>query len=125
VTFPDINKILTGDNMKFKEKVPAIEAHRWFKNGDHPLDACETFTGSDGKPFQGEGHVVRYYRRPDVPGDSSCPFCDVSMCKHGWIDFPPVGITVCPGNWVISVGISHYFAMPHERFLERYELVEE
>ena len=31
---------------KFRKKPVVVEAHRWFKNGDHPEDNCGSFTGS-------------------------------------------------------------------------------
>lgn len=72
---------------------------QWFKNGDHPKDNCGTFIGSDGLPFQGEGHIVRCYRHPDVPGDTVCGKCRHTMHEHGWIDLPYDRV-VCPGDLV-------------------------
>ena len=87
---------------KFRKKPVVIEAIQWFKNGDHPDDDCETFRGSDNQPFQGEGKVVRYYRRPDVPGGRLCTHCLRSMHDHGWIDTLEAGHNVCPGDWIIT-----------------------
>ena len=94
---------------KFRKKPVVIEAHQWFKNGDHPKDNREEFTGSDGKPFMGEGKVVRYYRTPDLDGQTACQHCGDIMQNHGWIDplsqprsedqdeFDP-GNVICPGD---------------------------
>ncbi|MBO0813602.1 MAG: hypothetical protein J2P30_00380 [Actinobacteria bacterium] len=85
----------------------AMEAHQWWQNGDHPADNCRTITpdadsATQFEPFQSEGEVVRYFRRPDIPGDSPCPQdCGFQMHSHGWID-QGGGRTVCPGDWVVS-----------------------
>ena len=88
--------------MKFRKKPVVIEATQWFRNGDHPLDKCETFTGSDGVPFQGEGHVVRYYRHPGDSGERPCEKCHLTMHEHGWIDTLEGGHIACPGDWIIT-----------------------
>lgn len=88
--------------MKFRKKPVVIDAELWTKNGDHSADACETFTGSDGRPFLGEGKVVRYYRRPDDDGARACKLCSRSMGEHGWIDTENGGYVVCPGDWIIT-----------------------
>lgn len=76
---------------EFRKKPVVIEAHQWFKNGDHPEDGTE-----------GEGKVVRYFRHPDVPGASVCQHCGKAMRVHGWIDTLEGGHIVCPGDWIIT-----------------------
>lgn len=88
--------------MLFKKKPVVVEATRWFKNGDHPRDDRETFIGSDGKPFLGEGKVVRYYRHPLDNGRRTCEHCGRIMHDHGWIDTVQGGHVVCPGDWIIT-----------------------
>ena len=73
-----------------------IKAHQWFKNGDHPKDYDQV------KANGWEGQIVRYYRRPDVDGQSVCPRCQQIMHDHGFIDEGEVGHTVCPGDWVVE-----------------------
>ena len=75
--------------------------HKWFKNGDHPNDACEIFDAGNG-PFQGEGKVVRYFRHPDIDEEKNCDWCGNIMHLHGWIDYAPHGETVCPGDTIIE-----------------------
>ena len=78
---------------KFRKKPTKpeeVEATQWFKNGDHPEDG------------DGEGYVVRYFRRPDVPGESFCSKCSVMFSDHGWIDTLEGGHIVCPGDWIIT-----------------------
>lgn len=82
---------------KYMKKPVVIEAYQWFKNGDHPNDECEDLTG--GLP---EGKVVRFYRHPDVNGNTKCKHCDVEMQAHGWIDTLEAGHNVCPGDWIIT-----------------------
>lgn len=87
--------------MNYRKKPVVIEATQWFKNGDHPEDACETFDAGSA-PFQGEGHVVRYYRHPDDSGERLCQQCSVRMHEHGWIHTLEGGHNVCPGDWIIT-----------------------
>jgi len=68
---------------KYVKKPVVIEAVQWFKNGDHPHDACSG--------LYSEGKIVRYYRRPEIrggclDGQVKCKHCDDIMHNHGWID---------------------------------------
>lgn len=86
--------------MKYRKKPIVIEATQWFKNGDHPDDY------KDAEPVEiaekWEGHVVRYFRRPDLSGETTCRHCGVRMHEHGWIDTPEGGHIVCPNDWIIT-----------------------
>ncbi len=99
--------------MKFKKKPVVIDATQWFKNGDHSEDYSsdqDGFEGGDLRVFTGaerklkgwEGDIVRYFRRPDVDGETACRHCGVRMHEHGWIDTKEGGFIVCPGDWVIT-----------------------
>lgn len=85
---------------KYRKKPVVIEAHQWFKNGDHPDDG----------PADQEGKVVRYFRHPDIPGDAihadlpstQRPDCRARMHDHGWIDTLEGGHTVCPADQIIT-----------------------
>lgn len=83
----------------FRKKPVVIEAHQWFRNGDHPDDFSDR-----GEPDMTdlEGMVVRYYRHPDVDGEKECQHCGYSMHAHGWIDTLEGGHIVCPGDWIIT-----------------------
>ena len=110
---------------KFRKLPVEIEATQWFESGDHPQDNRDTFTGSNGKPFLGEGKVVRYYRRPEpeFSGQKLCSHCSVRMHDHGWIDTLEGGHTVCPGDWIITgVKGEHYPCKP-DIFAATYEPV--
>ena len=111
---------------KYRKKPVVIEAEQWFRNGDHSLDACETFTDSvTGEPFQGEGHIVRYFRNPDIDGATVCSKCGYPMHHHGWIDTLEDGHNVCPGDWIITgVKGEHYPCKP-DIFETTYDKVEE
>jgi len=88
---------------KFRKKPVVIEATQWFKNGDHPEDNIEMiFDGEGVGYFNSEGKIVRYFRRPDVPGDRKCEKCGNDMHRHGWIDTLEGGHIVCPGDYVIT-----------------------
>jgi len=112
--------------MKYRKKPIVIEAHQWFKNGDHPEDNCETFTDSETESyFQGEGHIVRYYRTPELDGQNKCQKCGNIMHNHGWIDTFEGGHIVCPGDWIITgVAGEHYPCKP-DIFTKSYEKVED
>ncbi len=38
--------------------------------------------------FFSEGKVVRYYRHPNIDGQTVCKHCGNTMHNHGWIDTP-------------------------------------
>lgn len=98
---------------QFRKKPVVIDATQWRKNGDHPEDFAEdtqgfengelrTFTGAERQAKEWEGGVVRYFRRPDVEGDSICRHCGLTMHVHGWIDTREGGHIVCPCDWIIT-----------------------
>lgn len=113
--------------MKYRKKPVVIEAHQWFKNGDHPQDNCETFfaTGKIFKrePFQGEGKIVRYFRHPDVSGEKKCKHCSITMHNHGWIDTLEGGHNVCPGDFIIQGVHGEYYPCKPDIFEKTYEEV--
>lgn len=109
--------------MKYKNKPVEIEAAQWFKNGDHPLDNRETFIGSDGEPFLGEGNVVRYYRHPNVPGEKMCESCGHTYHGHGFIDDSQYSVAVCPGDYIITARDGHYLPLSAQEFERTYEPV--
>jgi hypothetical protein len=89
----------------------------WFKNGDHPLDYSVDAQEPDGQSSMAErnnweGEVVRYYRNPEVKGDTVCNECGKPFHEHGWIDTSAYIVTntvtslakgvVCPGTWIMS-----------------------
>lgn len=101
--------------MKFRKKPVVIEATQWFKNGDHPDDAC--YIVND---FWSEGKVVRYFRRPDVPDEKRCQHCRIRMHEHGWIDTLEGGHIVCPGDWVITGVKGERYPCKPDIFAETY-----
>lgn len=112
-----------------KKPIP-IEAHQWFKNGDHPEDDCQMVyplpkAVTQFEPFLSEGKVVRRYNCPGISGDAKCPQCGERMAHHGWIDTLEDGHRVCPGDWIITgVEGEHYpckdaiFRKTYEPFVE-------
>lgn len=109
---------------KWRKKPVVVEATQWFKNGDHPEDGNETFVSpSDGKSYRCEGKVVRYFRRPDVPGTRPCQHCGMTMHEHGWIDTMEGGHIVCPGDWVITGVAGERYPCKPAIFFETYEEV--
>jgi len=80
-----------------------MEAHKWFKNGDHPEDGCTVMQGGDGlQEKTGEGKVVRYFRHPGIPVDTLCTRCGHTMYLHGWIDKSHGGQVACPCDLIIK-----------------------
>ena len=122
--------------MKYRNKPVVIEATQWFKNGDHPLDYVKDharfekgnlriFTGAERRALGWEGSVVRYYRHPNVPGDSLCEQCGQPHHIHGWVDTLEQGHRVCPGDYIITgVKGEHYPCKP-DIFAATYEPVVE
>jgi hypothetical protein len=118
--------IYLGGNMptvKATTKPTTIEATQWFKNGDHPLDACEIITGEEGD-FLSEGKIVRYYRLPDCNGQDTCARCGKIMHIHGWIDTGTCGYVVCPGDWIVTRAENDYHPYQPDEFLSIYDIVE-
>lgn len=120
--------------MKFQTKPLVIEATQWFKNGDHPKDYEKPLSGIENKqevtytPEQRktagwEGDVVRYFRRPDVPGISVCKHCNDKFNNHGWIDTLEGGHNVCPGDWIITGVKGENYPCKPDVFIETYEAV--
>jgi len=102
--------------MYVKKPIP-VRASQWFKNGDHPED----WTNLNEREKQWEGKVVRYFRRPDVPGPKACKECNKTMHVHGWIDTKEGGHIVCPGDWIITgIAGEHYPCKP-DIFAQTYE----
>jgi hypothetical protein len=118
--------------MKFRKKPVVIEATQWFMNGDHPEDDCRMIQPilshkGDGEdsPFLSEGKVVRYYRHPEVSGESKCKHCNRTMLDHGWIDTLEGGHIVCPGDWIITGVKDERYPCKPDIFEATYERVEE
>lgn len=120
---------------KFRKKPVVIEAHRWFKNGDHPEDysrdhdwfengVLRVFTAEERRANGWEGDVVRYYRRPDGDGARACKHCGKRMHDHGWIDTLEGGHIVCPGDWVMTGTKGERWPVKPDIFAETYEAVE-
>jgi hypothetical protein len=107
----------------FVKRPIMVEAHRWFKNGDHPNDACEQISVNGGETFQSEGKCVRYFRRPDRSGQSLCQHCTNIMHVHGWIDTLEGGHIVCPGDWIIRGVQGELYPCKPDIFAKTYEAV--
>jgi hypothetical protein len=116
--------------MKFRKKPVVIEATKWHKNGDHPLDhdsiGIEKPTSTDLEKYdeyrQFEGKIVRYYRNPEVRGETACKHCGNTMHVHGWIDTLEGGHIVCPGDWIITGVAGEMYPCKNNIFAATYEL---
>lgn len=104
---------------------PQVEAYRWFKNGDHPDDDCKMFLDEELKPFRDEGKIVRYFRDPFTDPFAICQKCSHAMNDHGFIDIPPNGFSVCPGDWIITKSNGQYIPMSDREFRNTYEELDE
>ena len=121
---------------KYRKKPVVIEAHQWWKNGDHPDDYADSVPGLEGgepRMFSGEhrrehgweGGVVRYYRHPQDPGDRKCDHCGYTMHDHGWIDTLEGGHIVCPGDWIITGVAGERYPCKPDIFEATYDEVEQ
>jgi hypothetical protein len=100
-------------------KLPVeVEAHEWWKNGDHPED--------DTKGSDTEGRVVRYFRRPEpeYEGARAHEGCGRIWHEHGWIDTLEGGHTVCPGDWVVTGVQGERYPVKPAIFRATYEAVD-
>lgn len=114
--------------MKYRKKPVVVEATQWFKNGDHPEDhsfraAHIEANASYPKIREWEGQVVRYYRHPDMDGQTACRHCGIIMHKHGWIDTLEGGHIVCPGDFIITGVHGEYYPCKPDIFDKTYEKV--
>ena len=98
----------------WRKKPVTIEAHQWFRNGDHPEDGNH-----------GEGKIVRYYRHPNISGSKQCSQCGFTMDSHGWIDTLEGGHNVCPGDWIITGVKGERYPCKPDIFAATYEPVGE
>jgi hypothetical protein len=112
--------------VKYRKIPVVIEATQWFKNGDHPEDDSYLIASSENDQFffLSEGKVVRYYRRPDVPGTTSCKHCDLPHHDHGWIDTLEGGHIVCPGDYIITGVDGERYPCKPSIFEKTYEKIE-
>lgn len=118
---------------------PPVEASRWFKNGDHPLDYAEDVQGWEGmhyitypaahaKEKDWEGAVVRRFRHPYISGDKVCNDCGNTMNDHGHIELLTAGAhssSVCPGDWIVTGTDGKYSIVSDSKFLTTYEEVKD
>ena len=102
---------------KFRKKPVVIEAHQWFRNGDHPEDG-PTFNDLH------EGKVVRRCRRPDIDGVLACSECGLPFHDHGWIDTLEDGHRVCPRDWIITGVQGERYPCKPDIFVATYEAVD-
>lgn len=110
---------------QFQMRPVVVEATRWFKNGDHPLDnVWRAFEDTGAPPTEPrEGNVVRYFRHPQVDGHTLCHVCQQPMNDHGWIDTSPDGYKVCVGDWVVTTALGEHYARHPVVFESTYEPV--
>ena len=115
--------------MIFSADLDLDVAHRWWKNGDHPDDNVRLIDieADDGTliDFLTEGEVVRRYRHPDVDGTDLCLICAQAWDVHGWIDEGGEGITVHPGDWVVTAKNGDHYAVREGIFGTSWEVTEE
>lgn len=124
---------------KFR-KTATVEAHRWFKNGDHPDDYPHDLNGvENGRPRTWtpeelrqsgwEGAVVRHFRRQgltkgmDGAALQNCPHCSQPMHVHGLIDTLEGAHIVCPGDWIITGVKGERYPCKPDIFEQTYEPV--
>jgi len=106
--------------MKYRVKLPIVEAHRWYQNGDHPDDGAPPMDQRP-QPWSKEGKVVRYFRNSDVGAGTLCFNCSERMHDHGWIDTREDGYVVCRGDWIITGLTGEYYPCKSDIFERIYE----
>lgn len=101
-----------------------MEAYIWNKNGDIPNEVTEVFKSGKYAGELYEGSVVRYFRHPNIDGNSICALCNKPYHDHGWIDQDEEGITVCPGSYVVKHSNVEYSVYSPEVFAKNFEMVD-
>lgn len=117
--------------MKLYRKKPLelFVAEQWMKNGDHSLDESKPLVNKDGAIFLSEGKLVRYFRHPNVSGETLCFRCQQKLDMHGWIDpsrfltSETHGCRVCPGDFVIKDSRDAFSVMNRKDFMREFEEV--
>jgi len=107
--------------MKAKIKQIIVEAHQWFKNGDHPNDNCIMMENFGAEQYLREGEIVRRFRNPEIAGNTECTMCGARMFLHGWIDVPENGYIVCPSDWIITGDDEQYYPCKNNVFEKQFE----
>ena len=116
----------------YRKKPIVIKEAQWFKNGDHPDDYANnvngfekgflrSWSGMEARELGWEGQIVRYFRRPDVLGETPCRHCGLRMHVHGWIDTKEGGHIVCPGDWIITGVQGELYPCKPDIFAATYE----
>lgn len=81
---------------------PVLEAHQWFRNGDHPEDRTINRINT--------GRIVQRHElyRPHVDHNELCPTCSKPMGEHGKLN-PQIHLwsenedtEVCPGDYIVT-----------------------
>lgn len=103
----------------FTRRPTLTEAHRWTRNGDHPLDYVKElvdhadpavrWSAEHQREHNWEGQLVRYFRHPEYTGSKTHDACGHIWHDHGWIDTGRYGHTVCPGDWIIPDAAGEYY----------------
>ena len=99
------------------------QAHVWTGIGSHPEDGDEVFTEGEFKGEKYEGKVVRYFRHPEINGDTLCKDCYEPMHNHGWIDQGTSGQIVCRGDYVVTISPGFYVRAKPEQFKQQYKII--
>ena len=100
---------------RYRKKPLIVDAHQWYKNGDHPMD---------GDPKK-EGKLIKYFRHPNLSEYTICDKCKTLYNNHGWIRTPEGGHMVCPGDWIITGIAGEYYPCKPKIFHKTYERVVE
>ena len=109
--------------MKYRKKPIVIEAHQWFKNGDHPGD-YDIDADREEASERCEGQIVRQFRHPDISGDTLCPTWAHKNHNHGWIDTLEGGHIVCPADYIITGIKGENYPCKPDIFAQTYDLVD-
>jgi len=107
---------------KYVEKTVIIEAHQWFKNGDHPLD---NYFPKESPDQEKEGEIVKFFRRKGLLGSALCIKCGKDYQHHGLVETLGGDYKVCPGDWIITDEKGESYYCESDIFEQNYDLVEE
>ena len=91
--------------MKYRKKLPLIEATQWLQHGDH--SQVQPLPPPD--PYQ------------EIPENPYCPHCGNLMVRHGCLDGADGEQVVCPGDYIVTNREGLPYRLSRGEFESQYE----
>ena len=119
-----------------RKKPVLIQAIRWWKNGDHPLDCAKdrwlfkngelhAWSVQEARQLGLEGDLIHPYFTSSLQTDVTCALCKTTLHQHGWLPTREGGLIICPGDWIITDGNGEHRTCKPDDFAITYEKAED